>query len=159
DTDFIGTSYTWTISPTKINTLRYGFNATYSNQDLYPKITDQELTQLGWSPNFHRYNDNSPSLVVSGYFTASQELSTLRDYGTHSFSDDFSWTLGRHTLMMGFDGMYTIQEGYSISRTHGIFTYSGSFSGLGLTDFMLGKPNTLRQGNPAIDRTLGLHLS
>ena len=66
--------------------------------------------------------------------------------------------LGRHTLMLGTEGMYTIQEGYSISRTHGIFTYSGSFSGLGLTDFMLGRPNTLRQGNPAIDRTLGLHL-
>jgi hypothetical protein len=61
--------------------------------------------------------------------------------------------------MMGADGMYTIQEGYSISRTHGIFTYSGSFSGLGLTDFMLGRPNTLRQGNPAVDRTLGLHMS
>ena len=159
ETDFVGASHTWTISPTKINTARYGFNGTYSNQDLYPKLTDQEMVQLGWSPNFKRYNDNSPSLVVSGYFTASQEFSTLRDYGTHSFSDDFSWIHGHHTLMMGFDGMYTIQEGYSISRTHGIFTYSGSLSGLGITDFMLSRPNTLRQGNPAIDRTLGLHLS
>ena len=69
DTDFIGTSYTWTLSPTKVNTLRYGFNATYSNQDLQPKITDDELRQLGWSSNYKRYNDNSPSMVVSGYFT------------------------------------------------------------------------------------------
>ncbi len=158
DTDFIGSSYIWTVSPNKINTLRYGFNATYSNQDLHPKISDDEMRQLGWSSNFRRYNDNSPSIVVSGFFTASQEFTTLRDYGTHSWNDDFSWILGRHTLMLGTEGMFTIQEGYSISRTHGIFTYSGSFSGLGLTDFMLGRPNTLRQGNPAIDRTLGLHL-
>jgi hypothetical protein len=159
DTDFVGTSYTWTVSPNKINTLRYGFNGNYTDQALFPKISDAELRQIGFSPNYPRYNDNSPSLVVSGYFTASQEFSTLRDYGTHSWSNDFSWILGRHSLMMGTDGMYTIQEGYSISRTHGIFTYSGSFSGLGLTDFMLGRPNTLRQGNPAVDRTLGLHMN
>ena len=32
-----------------------------------------------------------------------------------------------------------------------------SLSGLGLSDFMLGRANTFRQGNPAVDRTLGLH--
>lgn len=157
NTDFIGGTYTWTVSPTRINIARYGYNKNFSNQALFPKMTDQEMLQLGWSSNFQRYNDNVPSIVVSGFYQGSQEFSTLRDYGTHSWSDDFSWVLGRHTLMMGTDGMYTIQEGYSVSRTHGIFTYSGGFSGLGLSDFFLGRPNTLRQGNPAIDRTLGIH--
>jgi len=159
ETDFIGTSHTWTVSPNKINTLRYGFNGSYSNEDLRPKVSDQELVEMGWSPNFRRYNDNMPSLEVSGYFTVSRSNSTLRDYTTHSFSDDFSWIHGRHAMMMGFDGIYTIQSGTSVSRTHGIFTYSGSLSGLGLSDFMLGRPSNLKQGNQAIDRTLGMHLS
>jgi hypothetical protein len=158
DTDFVGTSHTWTVSPNKINTLRYGFNSNFSNQELFPKISDEELRQIGWSPNFRRYNDNSPSINVSGFFQASQEFSTLRDYRTHSWSNDFSWIVGPHNLMMGTDGMYTIQEGYSVSRTHGLYTFSGAFSGLALSDFFLGLPNTLRQGNPAVDRTLGLHM-
>ncbi len=159
DTDFVGATYVWTVAPNKINTARFGFNGTYSNAELYPKLNDQELQQLGWSPNFQRYNENVPAMNVSGFFSGSTEFSTLRDYSTYSWSDDFSWIIGRHTLMMGFDGMRTIQEGYSVSRTHGLYTFSGAFSGLGLSDFMLGRPNTLRQGNPAIDRSLGLHLA
>ncbi|MGH9675018.1 MAG: TonB-dependent receptor domain-containing protein [Bryobacteraceae bacterium] len=159
DTDFVGASYVWTISPNKINSARFGFNGTYSNAELFPKISDAELVQLGWSSNFRRYNDNVPAINVPGFFAGSTEFSTLRDYSTYSWSDDFSWILGRHTLMMGVDAMHTIQEGYSVSRTHGLYTFSGAFSGLALSDFFLGRPNTLRQGNPAIDRTLALHMA
>ncbi|MGH9626911.1 MAG: TonB-dependent receptor domain-containing protein [Bryobacteraceae bacterium] len=159
DSDFVGASYVWTVAPNKINTARAGFNGTYSNAELFPKVSDAELQELGWSPNFARYNENVPSINVSGYFQGSTEFSTLRDYGTYNWSDDFSWIIGRHTLMMGIDAMHTIQEGYSVSRTHGLYTFSGAFSGLALSDFFLGRPNTLRQGNPAIDRTLGLHMA
>lgn len=157
DTDFVGASHVWTVSPDKINTARFGFNGSYSNAELFPKLSDAELQGLGWSPDFPRYNENVPAIDVPGFFSGSTELSTLRDYSTYSGSDDFSWILGRHTLMMGVDVMRTIQEGYSVSRTHGLYTFSGAFSGLALSDFLLGRPNTFRQGNPAIDRTLGLH--
>ena len=157
DTDFVGASHVWTVSPNKINTARFGFNGTYSNAELFPKLSDAEMQQLGWSPNFPRYNENVPAISVPGFFNGSTEFSTLRDYSSYNWSDDFSWIVGRHTLMMGIDAMHTIQEGYSVSRTHGLYTFSGAFSGLALSDFLLGKPNTFRQGNPAIDRTLGLH--
>jgi hypothetical protein len=157
DTDFVGTSYTWVVSPNKINTARFGFNGVYSNAELFPKRTDAELIQLGWSPNFPRYNQNVPAINVSGFFSGSTEFSTLRDYSTFNWSDDFSWISGRHTMMMGIDAMHTIQKGYSVSRTHGLYTFSGAFSGLSLSDFMLGRPNTLRQGNPAVDHTTALH--
>ena len=157
DTDFVGASWVWTVAPNKINTARFGFNGSYSNAELFPKLTDAELRELGWSANYPRYNLNVPSLGVSGFFNGSTELSTLRDYSTYSWSDDFSWIIGRHTLMMGIDTMHTIQEGYSVSRTHGLYSFSGAFSGLALSDFFLGRANTFRQGNPAIDRTLGLH--
>jgi hypothetical protein len=157
DTDFVGASYVWTVSPNKINTARLGFNGSYSNAELFPKLSDAELQQLGWSPNFPRYNENVPSINVTGFFAGSTELSTLRDYSTYNWSDDFSWIVGRHTLMMGVDAMHTVQEGYSVSRTHGLYTFSGAFSGLALSDFFLGRPNTFRQGNPAIDKTLGFH--
>jgi len=156
-TDFIGATWVWTVSPNKINTARFGFNGTFSNAELFPKLTDAELRELGWSANYPRYNTNVPALSVSGFFSGSTELSTLRDYSTYSWSDDFSWIVGRHTLMIGVDTMHTAQEGYSVSRTHGLYSFSGNFSGLGLSDFFLGRANTFRQGNPAIDRTLGLH--
>ncbi len=157
DSDFVGTSWVWTVAPNKINTARFGFNGIYSNAELNPKLSDSEMRELGWSANYPRYNENAPSISVSGFFAGSTELSTLRDYSTYSWSDDFSWIIGRHTLMMGIDTMHTYQEGYSVSRTHGLYTFSGNYSGLGLSDFFLGRPNVFRQGNPAIDRTLGFH--
>src|SRR5262249_18469064 len=82
---------------------------------------------------------------VSGSFSGSTELSTLRDYSTYSWSDDFAWILGRHTLMMGVDTFHTRQEGYSVSRTHGLYSFTGNYSGLGLSDYFLGRPSTFRQ--------------
>jgi len=157
ETDFVGGTWTWTVSPNKINTARFGFNGSYSNAELNPKLTDAEMRELGWSANYPRYNTNAPAIAVSGFFSGSTELSTLRDYSTYSWSDDFAWIIGRHTLMMGVDTFHTRQEGFSVSRTHGLYSFTGNFSGLGLSDYFLGQPTTFRQGNPAIDRTLGLH--
>jgi hypothetical protein len=160
DTDLFAGSYTANVSSNKINTARFSLNGWYQNNIYVPTIELDALRKLGWSKNFYTYTPNFPVLSVSGAFTASiEQIRIARDYNTFAFNDDFSWIRGRHSIQLGIDGIRTIQHDDNMSRTNGVFTYSGSLSGLGLTDFMLGRPATFRQGSPAPDDTRGLNLA
>jgi hypothetical protein len=160
DTDLYGLTHTWTLAPNKINTARFSFNGFYSDPDYSPDVTLDELKQLGFADNYYTYTPNFPVFNVSGAFQASiEQIRITRDFGTYTWSDGFSWIRGRHNLQFGTDGIRTVQQTANLSRTNGSFTYNGSFSGLGLSDFLLGRPSAFRQGSPAPDNIRGLHLA
>lgn len=160
DTDLWGATHTWTVSPNKINTARVGFNGFYSDPNYLPQIELDGLRQLGFSQNYYTYTPNFPLFNVSGFFQSSiEQIRITRDFGTFTFADDFSWIKGRHNIQFGFDGLRTIQNTANLSRTNGSFTYNGNFTGLALTDFLMGRPSLFRQGSPAPDSLRGLHLN
>jgi len=160
DTDLYGVTHTWSVSPNKINTVRFGFNGFYSDPDYEPKINLEDLRRLGFSSNYYTYTPNFPLLNVSGFFQASiEQIRITRDFGTFTFADEFSWIRGRHNIQLGFDGLRTQQNTANLSRTNGSFTYNGNFTALALTDFFLGRPSLFRQGSPAPDNLTGLQLN
>ncbi|MBS1826187.1 MAG: TonB-dependent receptor [Acidobacteria bacterium] len=160
DTDLFGLTHTTNISNNKINIARVSFNGYYTEADYQPKIALEDLKKLGFAPNYYTYTPDFPLMNVTGFFQASiEQIKIARDYNTLAFSNDFSWIRGRHTIQLGGDGIRTFQQDANLSRTNGSFTYSGVFSGLALTDYMLGRPATFRQGSPAPDNVRGLHLS
>lgn len=160
DTDLAGLTHTWTLSPTKINVARFGFNGFFSDPTYGPTIALDELKRFGFAPNYHTYTPNWPLINVQGFFQGSiEQIRITRDFGTWTWSNDFSWIRGRHSIQFGSDGMRTVQNTMNLSRTNGSFTYNGNFSGLALTDFMLGRPNLFRQGSPAPDNLRGLHIN
>jgi len=160
DTDLFALGYTTNISTNKINTARFSLNGSYQFNDYAPKITLDELKRLGWASNFYTYTPDFPAAVISGAFQISiEQIFITRDYNTFAWSDDFSWIRGRHTINLGHDGIRTVQVDNNLSRTNGSYQFSGALSGLGLSDFMLGRPASFRQGSPAPDNVRGLHLS
>jgi len=158
NTEFISGSWVWIIAPNKINTARIGYNHEYTYLDLQPKLTDAELKSLGFAPNYYFYLPVPPDINISGYFEMSNQFSTKRNYATYTWSDDYSWVHGRHMMMFGTDTIRTIMIDRSFSR-FGTYGFTGSFSGLGISDFLLGRPASYLQANPAINDTYGLHWS
>ncbi|MEK7404261.1 MAG: carboxypeptidase regulatory-like domain-containing protein [Acidobacteriota bacterium] len=160
ETDFYGVTHTASLSPDKINTARFSMNGWYSFADYRPKIELADLKKLGFAPNYYTYTPDFPVFAVTGAFTASiEQIFIPRDYNTLHFNDDFSWVRGSHNIQLGFDGIYTLQSDQNMSRTNGAYTFNGSFSGLGLTDFMIGRPSLFRQGSPAPDDVRVWHLA
>jgi len=160
ETDLFAVGLTSNIAANKINTARFSLNGSYQFNDFSPKIPLDGLKQLGFAPNFYTYTPDFPAMVVSGAFNVSvEQIFITRDYNTFAWSDDFSWIRGRHTINLGHDGIRTVQVDNNLSRTNGSYQFSGALSGLGLTDFMLGRPASYRQGSPAPDNVRGLHMS
>jgi hypothetical protein len=159
-TDLYGLTHTANLSPRMINTARFGFNGYYINPFYAPEIPLDELRKLGFSNNFYTYTPNVPLLNVAGFFQGSVEQIRLsQDYGTFTWSNDFSWIRGRHNIQIGTDGIRTLQSNDNWSRTNGSFTFNGSFSGLALSDFFLGRPSLFRQQNPSPVDLRGMHLA
>lgn len=160
ETDLYGLTHTWTLAPNKINTARFGVNGFYTDPNYEPDIELSQLKQLGFADNYYTYTPNFPLFNVTGFFQASiEQIRITRDFGTYTWADDFSWIVGRHNISFGHDGIRTVQNTNNLSRTNGSFTFNGNFSGLALTDFMLGRPSLFRQGSPAPDNLRGLHLN
>ncbi|HTM48446.1 MAG TPA: carboxypeptidase regulatory-like domain-containing protein [Bryobacteraceae bacterium] len=160
DTDLYGLTHTSILAPGKINTARFSLNGYYTVADYRPQIELADLKKLGFADNYYTYTPDFPVLNVTGFFQASiEQIKISRDYNTFAFSDDFSWIHGRHNLQFGFDGIRSVQTDNNLSRSNGSYSFSGVFSGSALTDFMLGRPATFRQGSPAPDDTRGLHLA
>jgi hypothetical protein len=160
ETDLYGFTHVANLAPNKINTARLSYNGYYTVADYKPNISLDDLKKLGWGANFYTYSPDFPMMNVSGFFQASiEQIKIARDYNTFSWSDDFSWILGKHSLQMGGDAIRTIQSDANLSRTNGSYTFSGVFSNTALTDFMTGRPASFRQGSPAPDAVRGLHMA
>ncbi|MGH9660991.1 MAG: carboxypeptidase regulatory-like domain-containing protein, partial [Bryobacteraceae bacterium] len=160
ETDLYGLNWTTNVSPRMINTARFSLNGSYLFNDFRPKIELPDLKKLGFSQNYYTYTPDFPRMNVSGAFDASiEQIRIARDYNTFAWSDDVSWILGRHSLQFGHDAIRTVQDDDNLSRTNGSYTFSGALSGLGISDFLLGRPASFRQGSPAPDSVRGLHLA
>jgi hypothetical protein len=160
ETDLYGLTFASNLSPNLINTARASLNGNYTFNAYSPQIALADLQRLGFAPNYYTYTPDFPVFNVSGFFQASiEQIFIPRDYNTFAFSDDVSWIRGRHNIQFGMDGIRTNQRDDNMSRTNGSYTFNGNLSGLALSDFMLGRPATFRQGSPAPDRVRGLHLA
>lgn len=93
---FITLSETQIISPAVLNTLRFAFNRTAPGDQSTHMEVAPDLMSV---PN----QNNPPLLAVAGLATTGGNQKPEDYFITNKFevADDFSWTVGRHTLMMG----------------------------------------------------------
>jgi outer membrane receptor protein involved in Fe transport len=87
-------------------------------------------------------------LNVSGAFTASCGSCAPTHYVTNHYqaADDVSIQRGNHFIQVGFDYIHEELNLAGLNTENGQFTFNGSYSGLGLSDLLLGAPNTFSQG-------------
>ncbi len=132
------------LSPTIVNTARFAFNRTTvdrQNKD-YFQPSDLGINAYNYSPT------REMLVTVTGGFSIGAATSTrgLAATNTYMFSDDLTLVRGRHQIAVGG----AIGRWHSLNNTWarggGTWTFSGTVTGLGLADLLLGRVASLEQG-------------
>jgi len=151
---------TYLISANIVNALHVG-----ANRQEIPKVTDNFATwpQLGVNAPFNP--DTEPRFTVAGGNVGAAGATTggggsgfnigggnaiiNGDHGgpNPNVSDDISWVKGTHQFGFGGSYMHTGLNYKSGINATGVLTYNGAITGLGMADFVIGKPITWAQGN------------
>jgi len=97
-----------------------------------------------------------PRMNITGYSTLTVNPGGIaQDDKTWGLADTLTWSKGRHVLKMGAE--YKPMSNFSSQvpeGTYGIFTFNGSYTGYGQSDFLLGLPFSSERLAPLINRTL-----
>ncbi len=151
-------SYNRIISPTAVNEFRMG--ATYHRNFFVANVTGSNLlTQFGITGVPTVGVPTAPYFNVNGVTTFNP--SSGADYynsnpdTSFEWTDNLSWTKGRHMMKFGADAVVERYNGNSINYTvYGAYTFSGAYTGVGYPDFLLGLPQTTQLALPSPDREL-----
>jgi hypothetical protein len=154
-------SDTYTITPKLLNEFRYGFtNVTTSvNFPLQGStvLTDLDLTGVNMSQHplthaFPTFNFNAGTGFNSNLNTGSiigRDKAGVTQSRTTQFSDNLTFTLGKHTLKAGLDirrVRYFDLESFApefASDDFGTFVFQPTFTGNAFGDFLEGAPTNL----------------
>ena len=146
-------SDTFTIRPNMINVARVGVNRI----DAKPTVTSGlSLSSLGfqYAPS-NMAAAGLPFITITGFFTAgdAQQPFANRVNNVTSFSDDFTWIAGRHSLKFGGEIRRDQINVVYINRPNGDYTFTPQYTGNAAADFLMGFPIQFRQatGDPKLD--------
>jgi hypothetical protein len=147
-------SYTYTITPRLLNEFRYGFTNVTTSVN-FPIQGSNALSQLdltGVNISQHPTTHAFPTFNFSsgtGLTAIGRDKAGVTQSKTTQFSDNVTYTLGRHTLKGGIDirrVRYFDLESFAptfASDDFGSFIFQPTFTGNAFGDFLEGAPTTL----------------
>jgi trimeric autotransporter adhesin len=157
DVDASAINNLFTVSPTTVVNVRYGFNR-FPNQT-YLTTQGFNAASLGFPQSFaaQQQYPTFPVIFMTNVYPADSQgvLGTnqkyVYDFVSYNASAGVSKTMGRHTLKAGFDYRRIIVTGNSFSDSSGNFSFNGVFTqsnptsavkgtGADLADLILGYP-------------------
>ncbi len=132
----------FTLSPTMILMVRYGFNR-FPNYG-YKATSGFDLTSLGF-PSSLVSQIPSPTYPIISFNTAYSQGTNNNFFYVHSsknFSTSLSKYVGKHSLKAGFDYRRISAVGNDLDGSNGqlAFTFNGTFTGNELGDLLTGYP-------------------
>lgn len=147
----LAASHNLIVSSSLLNEARAGFayNLQATTYDLASKgaqlITDFGFTGLPPTPEsggvpYFEFNDGS--FISTGGNKPTTVLSK-----SVQFSDNLTWTRGRHTVKTGIDIQrveYRDQSSFFSGDDYGSYSFTGQFTGNAFADFLVGLPATTR---------------
>src|SRR5581483_3802877 len=153
--------YTWSVTPNSLFDARFGFSHVLAGK-VPPYSGGPSMQQLYGIPGL----PTTPSLTgglnsqsVSGFSQFGRQTSNPQFQNPTTFNPklNYSLTLGRHALKMGYEFVDVRTEVLDINPLYGADTYAGQFSkpaggpadtaDYNLADFMFGLPSTIQLGN------------
>jgi hypothetical protein len=144
----IGDNYTF--NPTTLNAFHASFNRIRDNRG--PTATPINWTQLGSQmysavPNFLLISS------MSGGFTTFCGTCAPGHFNFNGFqiADDVDLIRGRHQIAFGFNLIRIQNNTISGFDENGAPAFNGSFTGMGLADFMIGRMSDFQQTNATPD--------
>ena len=129
-----------------LNEARFGFtlNSTVQSLPFDGASFTNKLGLVGIGPSFP-FN-GLPDVNINNFtgLNADRGNSTQRS-NTTQFTDNLSWTLGRHNLKFGIDYRHirvTRPLSFVSGNNYGQFNFQNTFTGYSFADFLLGVPQT-----------------
>ena len=144
-------SHTYTFSPQLLNEFRFGFTNVITNVG-FPIEGADALSQLdltGVNISQHPTTHAFPTFNFSagtGFTPIGRDKTGVTQSKTLQFTDNVSYTLGKHALKAGLDARrvrYADIETFLPSDDFGLFTFQPTFTGNAFGDFLEGAPTTL----------------
>jgi len=140
--------HNWILSTSIINALHVTYNKTLNDRPLPEFFSPADLGAAVYSPR-----PGFMGLNVTNGFTVGAGGTNPGFFNSDSFqiANDTDIVRGRHQFSFGANWIRTKIETLNNRPTNGQFTFNGQTSGLGLADFMIGRPSGFVQGNPVYD--------
>ncbi|MGC8794333.1 MAG: hypothetical protein ACP5U2_13175, partial [Bryobacteraceae bacterium] len=156
------TSHTYTLSPTKINEVRWGFH--FNNNPIRLAINGPQLVKelglVGLAPGIPE--DFTGVLRINWSGVAPSPISPSVNhrpvgYRTHTeeVQEHFSWFHNRHNMKFGANVLRAEYDSYGApSNLFGNLTFTNRFTGFPYADFLLGIPTRAARAfpTPRVDR-------
>jgi hypothetical protein len=147
-------SHTYAITPKLLNEFRYGFTnvTTAVNFPIEGAAALQQLGLTGVNISQHPTTAAFPTFNFSagtGFQSIGRDKAGVTQSKTMQFSDNLTYTFGKHTLKGGIDirrVRYFDLESFAptyASDDFGDFIFQGTFTGNAFGDFLEGSPTTL----------------
>ncbi len=142
-------NHTWTISPTMVNVASVFWTQMAAHNGSAALTADNKpfcwsnyinVTELPGSCYLEGFEVDSGGFE-SGWYEPSQEERT-----TYGLYDNFSKTLGRHTIQVGANLQHQFAEEFTQYPTEPELDWNGSYTGNGLADYLVGDLYKFTQG-------------
>ncbi|HLJ17218.1 MAG TPA: TonB-dependent receptor [Bryobacteraceae bacterium] len=135
-------SWTHTFSPGLINEIRAGVGR--NSNRFYPNLVGSDiLSQLGIPGITTEGIHGVPYFSITGLTGTNQSTDGLSLDTDFHYSDNLSWTRGRHSMKFGFEAIKDDIGGYTIGSIYGTYNFTGAYSGNAIADLLLGLPQTV----------------
>ena len=133
------------LSAHAVNAVRFAFNRTAIHRTSKDFFSAPEV-----GVNIYSYMPHYMLMSVTGGFSlggGTESESTFRT-NTYQMGDDLSIVRGNHQMAFGGSIAYWKSTSLANVRDPGNFSFDGSATGLGMADFLVGRPNLLTQAGP-----------
>ena len=138
---------TLVLGSSMVNSFRVTYNDTRNSLNDPP---DTFFDAPGLGIKLHTYVPGTIALAVTDGFTISGGNSVLvRVKNTaYQVADDVTLVRGRHQVALGTNVSYWSSDSSDFAHTNGTFTFNGTVTGRGLSDFLTGQASSLEHGAP-----------
>ena len=157
-------SDTHLFSTTLVNSFTFGHQTDFQHageeeKGIKPLAGDDVVKAIGLQGvNVGNYHvEGFPQMSISGVSTLSMNSGAIgnisNDSGINTFEDTLTWNKGKHVLKVGADYRHFWNCCGTIStQNYGNFTFNGTYTGLGYSDFLLGIPFNSTRLIPLVNR-------
>jgi hypothetical protein len=138
------------------STMVFGANAVNAFRAAFNRTSVHRTQQSFFEPHDlgSKVYNYSPvkeiGLSVTGGFSLSGGTSSSGDFVTNAYQlgDDLTLVRGRHQMALGATVAFWQMDFLTHARSGGAWSFNGSLTGLGLSDFLLGRVARLEHGGP-----------
>jgi hypothetical protein len=143
-------SETWLKSSSMVNQAAFTFLRAFGSRVTYPKTSLEDLGstyQMQGAPNL-------PNIAVTDCFSLGEQISgPVAGNSYYALRDVVSTVKGKHNLRFGAEQSLNKDIQFTNLNNFGNFSFSGSITGNGFADFLLGIPSSAGQDKPVAPET------